>query len=124
MSVTAAKFAARAAREQFFTVPAPCKHGHYSKRYASNGCCVECLTPGKGAKALTEFQKMALQAFSFHTLLPKEGVDPNSLALYLAHCTLQWEQKNGVPSGMNNWGPKINWALDNKKPIGDCPIGR
>lgn len=113
-----AKMAARDRGDMFFMVPTPCKSGHYAKRYSSTGGCVECLTPGKGTKALSAIQQQVLQVATFRTLLPKEA-DLADLMLHLASCVYHWERKNGIASGLNNWGPKINWALENKKPIGE-----
>ena len=35
--------AAKAANEKYYDLKAPCKNGHLSKRYVSNGACFQCL---------------------------------------------------------------------------------
>lgn len=52
---TKLKLQARETGQRFYTTGAPCNNGHVGRRYASNGCCVECLT-GKSDKPLNEGQ--------------------------------------------------------------------
>ena len=96
--------------ERFFHTGRPCKEGHISKRYASNGCCVECLTPGASQRSLSRYQAAVVKRFSFWCLVPVATTESEMLEFkrYLASCALQWEKSKDIPVGMNNWPAKIN----------------
>jgi hypothetical protein len=98
---------------RFFSTGKPCSNGHTSKRYASNGGCVECLTPGAGRRALSRFQEQVVKVFVFRALVPVEHTEEDmlQLKLYIATCMQQWEKSKGTPSGMNNWHAKISGEL-------------
>ena len=93
MSIKSLKLAAREAGERFFDTGFPCKEGHISKRYASTGQCVECMT-AKTSKPLTQYQELAgLQFFKPTRMLVVSGVTPvqlDALDLHLATCAAAW----------------------------------
>lgn len=118
------RLAARERGEKTFSTGMACKRGHFSKRYTSNGGCIECMT-GMFAKPLSDMQAQAVQRYTFTALLPTPNVqvvDARALSLYLASCMLQWERVNNVHAGVNNWQVKIEWAQAQGKPLAECPF--
>jgi hypothetical protein len=112
------KLNARAAGERFYHSGQPCKQGHNSKRYASTGQCVECMT-GKSDKPLTEAQQHAVQRYKLAFLLPLEATPELLLGLdtYMVDCAKRYmEHHKLLPASLIN---AQSMAQSTGKPIRD-----
>lgn len=122
MTNTEMRLAARAAGARFYQVAEPCRYGHVSPRYASNGCCVECLT-GKSAKPLTEAMAFVSRRYVLQTVVPVEFTDADTEALeqYLLECLHAFAKARGVATPPYNLG-RVAWAREYKRPMRECPF--
>lgn len=102
MNNTDLKMEARASGAIHYSTGKPCKRGHTSPRYASNGCCVECLT-GKADKPLDKYQVMAGMHYHKPVRLllaaPLAQDVADALDDYIVVCCITYLEHNGIDTG-------------------------
>jgi hypothetical protein len=115
---TELKLAARAAGEKFYNTGSPCKQGHYSKRYASTGQCVECMT-WRSPSTLSEAQAMAVRRYTLSFLLPLEVSDAQLAYLdeYLVRCALACMQAQNLKTPCASLSNAITMHEHTGKPV-------
>lgn len=88
--------AAYMAGKRRYYLGTPCKNGHYSERYVSNGCCVGCLN-GAYKYRVNSFSHELAPYTSPRLWIPK-SLKPQELPdleRYLQRCIVEFARHNG-----------------------------
>lgn len=112
------RYEARQRGELFYETNEPCKRGHVSRRYTSNGGCVECLGTGKRIAKLDPriFQPYVL-TLAVDSLLSKD--DLIAFDNFMRQCALAHARQNKLVLRINEQA--LQWAIENKRPYAEWP---
>lgn len=116
--------AARAAGLRTFDTGQPCKNGHNSARYTSNGGCLECMGIGGRLEApLAPGPAFVSRRYHFKTVVPLEytPLDEIRLECYLVRCMIAFAEQKGVALPPYSLA-RVEWAESTGRPMSEAPI--
>lgn len=124
-SLTDLKLEARARGDRFYNTGTLCRRGHNANRYASNGMCTECLTPGTRAKNRVLARMSAVVGITDeHTLrvvVPTgtPEADRDQLDFYMVRCMHSFAKQKGWALMVTYYQRRITWVESTGKPLKD-----